>query len=71
MSLVLDQIEQLRVSHEETHQVSWELHKRSREVTELQQALSDFQVALFDERKHLLRVVAENDELKGTKMEAQ
>jgi hypothetical protein len=58
-------VESLRVSHEETHKVTWELHKRAREVVDLQQALSDFQVALFDERKHLLKVVAENDQLKG------
>ncbi|KAK5673515.1 hypothetical protein QVD99_000955 [Batrachochytrium dendrobatidis] len=30
----------------------------------MQQALSDFQTALYDERKHTLRIVAENDELK-------
>eukprot|EP00842_Homolaphlyctis_polyrhiza_P005504 jgi/Hompol1/5955/HPOL_004774-RA len=59
-----ERIEQLRISHEETHRLSWELHKRSQEVVEMQQALSDFQTALFDERKHTLRIVAENDELK-------
>ncbi|KAJ1332086.1 hypothetical protein BSLG_009019 [Batrachochytrium salamandrivorans] len=30
----------------------------------MQQALSDFQTALFDERKHTLRIVADNDQLK-------
>lgn len=63
--MVLEQVEQLRISHEETHKAQWELHKRGKEVIELQQALSDFQIALFDERKHLLRVVAENDQFKG------
>ena len=62
---VLDQISQLRVSHDETHQLSWELHKRSKDIVDLQQALSDFQIALFEERKQLLQVVAENDQLKG------
>ncbi|KAI8915140.1 hypothetical protein BC831DRAFT_516843, partial [Entophlyctis helioformis] len=60
----MEHIEQLRMSHEETHKLSWELHKRSQEVVEMQQALSDFQTALFEERKHTLRIVAENDQLK-------
>ena len=64
--LILEQVDGLRVSHEETHKLTWELHKRSKEVSELQQAISDFQIALFDERKHLLRVVSENDQLKGS-----
>ena len=66
MQVALDQMDGLRVSHEETHQLSWELHRRSKDVSELQQSLSDFQLALFDERKHLLKVVAENDQLKST-----
>ena len=55
----------LRVSHEESHKLTWELEKKSRQVTELQQAMSEFQVALYDERKQLLAVVAENDSFKG------
>ncbi|OAJ38725.1 hypothetical protein BDEG_22631 [Batrachochytrium dendrobatidis JEL423] len=38
-------IEQLSISHEESHKLSWELHKRAQEVVEMQQALSDFQTA--------------------------
>jgi coiled-coil domain-containing protein 77 len=45
--------------------LTWELEKKSRQVNELQQAMSDFQVALYDERKQLLAVVAENDSFKG------
>jgi coiled-coil domain-containing protein 77 len=61
----IEQVDALRVSHEESHKLSWELEKKSRQVTELQQAMSDFQVALYDERKQLLAVVAENDSFKG------
>lgn len=62
----LKSIDELKVSHEDTHRLSWELHKRSQEVLELQKALQDFQAAVFEERKHTLRIVAENDELKST-----
>jgi coiled-coil domain-containing protein 77 len=62
----IEQVDTLRVSHEESHKLSWELEKKSRQVTELQQAMSDFQVALYDERKQLLAVVAENDSFKGS-----
>lgn len=61
----IEHVDALRVSHEESHKLSWELEKKARQVTELQQAMSDFQVALYDERKRLLAVVAENDTFKG------
>lgn len=57
------------MSHEESHKVTWELEKKSRQVTELQQAMSDFQLALYEERKRLLAVVAENDTFKGMILE--
>jgi hypothetical protein len=61
----LDSIQELRVSHEETHKLAWEVFKRSREVMQLQQALGDFQNAVFEERKRTLQIVAENDQLKS------
>jgi hypothetical protein len=36
-------IDALKISHQDTHKLSWELHKRSQEVVELQKALQDFQ----------------------------
>ncbi|KAI8899652.1 hypothetical protein BC833DRAFT_585028 [Globomyces pollinis-pini] len=60
----LDRINELKISHQEHHKLSWEVYKRSKEVRELQQALGDFQTTLFDERKHTLKIVAENDALK-------
>jgi hypothetical protein len=61
----LDSIQELKISHEETHRLSWEVFTRSREVIELQKALGDFQTAVFEERKRTLQIVAENDQLKS------
>lgn len=60
----LQAIDSLKVSHTETHRTNWELHKRSQEVVQLQQALHDFQQAVYEERKQSLATVAENDALK-------
>ncbi|KAJ3311876.1 Coiled-coil domain-containing protein 77 [Boothiomyces sp. JEL0838] len=61
----LDSIQELKIAHEETHKLSWEVFKRTKEVYSLQQALGDFQAAVFEERKHTLAIVAENDALKS------
>jgi len=53
-----------RVSHEEYFNLTRELQKKTKEVTNLQKLLSDAQLAIFDERKELLKVLAENDALK-------
>lgn len=46
------------------HKIQWELRQREEEIAELQKALSDMQVFLFQEREHVLRLYAENDRLK-------
>jgi len=46
------------------HKMQWEVRQREDEVAELQKALSDMQVYLFQEREHVLRLYAENDRLK-------
>lgn len=40
------------------------MRQREEEIAELQKALSDMQVYLFQEREHVLRLYAENDRLK-------
>lgn len=60
----LTAIDKIKISHEHIHKVSWGLHNRIQEVTDLQKALQDFQAAVLMERKHTLRIVAENDDLK-------
>ena len=61
----INQIATLKLPHEDVHKTAWESHKRAREITELQAALSDAQLAVFEERKEVLRLKAENDELRG------
>ena len=53
------------IAHTETHKMAWEVLKRTKEVNQLQQALGDFQAAVFEERKKTLAIVAENDALKS------
>ncbi|CAH8477147.1 unnamed protein product [Schistosoma turkestanicum] len=50
------------ISNQES--LSLELNQRDAEISELQRALSDMQVYLFQEREHVLRLYAENDRLK-------
>lgn len=49
------------------HKLQWELRQREEEIVELQKALSDMQVYLFQEREHVLRLYSENDRLKVEK----
>ncbi|KAK6482897.1 coiled-coil domain-containing protein 77 [Huso huso] len=53
-----------RSTYEEQHKLQWEMRQREGEIAELQKALSDMQVYLFQEREHALRLYAENDRLK-------
>lgn len=59
-------IEKIKVSHEDYHKLAWELHQRMNEIADLQKALSDAQTFLFEERRQLLKVMGENDDLRGT-----
>lgn len=65
----LDRIESIKLAHQEFHKTAWELDKRNREIAILQDKLSDSHNALFQERTHLFRVIAENDGLKGKRRE--
>ena len=46
------------------HKLQWELRKKDDEINELQKAVSDMQVFLFQEREQVLKLYAENDRLK-------
>lgn len=46
------------------HKLQWDVRQREGEIAELQNALSDMQVYLFQEREQSLRLYAENDRLK-------
>jgi coiled-coil domain-containing protein 77 len=48
--------------------LEWEIRKRESEIVELQKAISDLQIYLFQEREQVLRLYAENDRLKVCKI---
>lgn len=66
---MVSKLEDYRVTYEEQHKLQWELRQREEEIVELQKALSDMQVYLFQEREHVLRLYSENDRLKIRELE--
>ena len=60
----LEKLEELRYKQQEKHKSEWELKKRKNEIAELQKSLCDLKVALFEERKWVLKLTRENDALK-------
>jgi coiled-coil domain-containing protein 77 len=60
----INALESIKISHEEQHGLRWALHKKDIEILELQRSLSETQTFLLEERKQLLRVISDNDELK-------
>eukprot|EP00039_Didymoeca_costata_P021041 m.343214 g.343214 ORF g.343214 m.343214 type:complete len:471 (+) comp22528_c0_seq1:246-1658(+) len=61
---MIQKLEKYKATFDSHHQQSWNLSQRDEEVRQLQQALSDMQMYLFQERDHVLRLYAENDRLK-------
>ncbi|CAF0887576.1 unnamed protein product [Rotaria sp. Silwood1] len=61
---ILQKLDRYKVAYEEKHKLEWELRKRESEIVELQKAISDLQIYLFQEREQVLRLYAENDRLK-------
>ncbi|XP_041966220.1 coiled-coil domain-containing protein 77 [Alosa sapidissima] len=66
---LLQMLEKYRSSTEDQHKLQWEVRQREGEIAELQKALSDMQVYLFQEREQALRLYAENDRLKIRELE--
>eukprot|EP00731_Ephydatia_muelleri_P001126 Em0001g1126a len=66
---LLKKLEKYKCAYEQVHKSQWEIQQREDEITELQHALSDMQVFLFQEREHVLRLYAENDRLKIRELE--
>ncbi|NXG47378.1 CCD77 protein, partial [Psilopogon haemacephalus] len=66
---LMKRLEQYRQTYDEQHKLQWEVHQREEEVAELQKALSDVQVFLFQEREQVLRLCSENDRLKIRELE--
>uniref|UniRef100_A0A3B5KYR4 Uncharacterized protein n=1 Tax=Xiphophorus couchianus TaxID=32473 RepID=A0A3B5KYR4_9TELE len=61
---LLQMLEKFKSIAEDQHKLQYDIQEREREVTQLQNALSDMQVYLFQEREQSLRLYAENDRLK-------
>lgn len=53
---LLTKLDRYKASFAEQHQSDWALAQREGEIQELQKALSDMQVYLFQEREHVLRL---------------
>ncbi|KAK2866848.1 hypothetical protein QQF64_022478 [Cirrhinus molitorella] len=66
---LLQMLEKYRSTAEEQHKLQWEVRQREEEIAELQNALGDMQVYLFQEREQALRLYAENDRLKIRELE--
>ncbi|KAK2539710.1 Ccdc77 [Columba guinea] len=61
---LIKRLERYKETYDEQHKLQWEVRQREEEIAELQNALSDMQVYLFQEREHVLRLYSENDRLK-------
>ncbi|AWP08748.1 putative coiled-coil domain-containing protein 77 [Scophthalmus maximus] len=66
---LLKMLEKHKSITEDQHKLQWEVRQREGEIAELQNALSDMQVYLFQEREQSLRLYAENDRLKIRELE--
>ncbi|CAO2606396.1 Coiled-coil domain-containing protein 77 [Lemmus lemmus] len=53
---LLKKLDLYREACEGQHKLEWNLQQREEEIAELQKALSDMQVCLFQEREHVLRL---------------
>ncbi|XP_010080510.1 PREDICTED: coiled-coil domain-containing protein 77 [Pterocles gutturalis] len=66
---LIKRLERYKEMYDEQHKLQWEIRQREEEIAELQKALSDMQVYLFQEREHVLRLYSENDRLKIRELE--
>ncbi|XP_043981538.1 coiled-coil domain-containing protein 77 [Gambusia affinis] len=66
---LLQMLEKFKSIAEDQHKLQYDVQEREKEVTQLQNALSDMQVYLFQEREQSLRLYAENDRLKIRELE--
>ncbi|XP_028306162.1 coiled-coil domain-containing protein 77 [Gouania willdenowi] len=66
---LLQMLEKHRGITEDQHKLQYEVRQREGEIAELQNALSDMQIFLFQEREQSLRLYAENDRLKIRELE--
>jgi hypothetical protein len=61
----LQRLDEMAGSSKEKHSLKWDLHKKDQQIMDLQKALSDAHVFLYEERAQVLKLTAENDRLKS------
>ncbi|NXY06560.1 CCD77 protein, partial [Pteruthius melanotis] len=66
---LVKRLEKYKQTYDEQHQLQWEVRHLEEEIVELQRALSDMQVYLFQEKEQVLRLYSENDRLKLRELE--
>ncbi|NXQ21433.1 CCD77 protein, partial [Peucedramus taeniatus] len=66
---LVKRLEKYKQTYDEQHQLQWEVRYLEEEIAELQKALSDMQVYLFQEKEQVLRLYSENDRLKLRELE--
>ncbi|NXY38683.1 CCD77 protein, partial [Pomatorhinus ruficollis] len=66
---LMRRLEKYKQTYDEQHQLQREVRHMEEEVAELQKALSDMQVLLFQEKEQVLRLYSENDRLKLRELE--
>ncbi|NWW14406.1 CCD77 protein, partial [Oreocharis arfaki] len=66
---LVKRLEKYKRTYDEQHQLQWEVRHLEEEIAELQKALSDMQVYLFQEKEQVLRLYSENDRLKLRELE--
>ncbi|OMJ26298.1 hypothetical protein AYI70_g283 [Smittium culicis] len=57
-------IENIQVSHSEIKQLNWDIAEKNETIRKLRETVENVQLALLEERKNHLAVVADNDKLK-------
>lgn len=60
----MNRIEQIELEQETLHKSEWQLFKANQEIATILAQQSNMQIALFDQRKQMLKIMAENDALK-------
>ncbi|NWZ36365.1 CCD77 protein, partial [Brachypodius atriceps] len=66
---LMKRLEKYKQTYDEQYQLQWEVRHLEEEIAELQKALSDMQVFLFQEKEQVLRLYSENDRLKLRELE--
>ncbi|XP_067935598.1 coiled-coil domain-containing protein 77-like isoform X2 [Watersipora subatra] len=61
---LVERLEDYKTLVDKQHTSEWGLRQREEEMVELQKALSDMQISLFQEREQVLRLYSENDRYK-------